>query len=206
MNDIELPEQDLDRRSLIKRAAVVGATTVWVAPTVQSLTSSAMAVGTPRGQCTACITGGGNQILGGTWNGSPLEKITVGVGQICCMPNGAPANQQEVNIVLHPVVGKTKEFMFRYNLTVTCTKTGDPSPPPQTEDCANRLTGTLQDADGNTLSFIFEDNGEPGKNVDFVSIQISGPAGNAFGAGFLAKGNLQIHDGLGPIERDCSGC
>ena len=96
--------------------------------------------------------------------------------------------------------------MFRSNLTVTCTKTGDPSPPPGTEDCANRLTGTLTDEEGNTLSFIFEDNGEPGQNVDFVSISIDGPAGTASGSGLLAKGNLQIHEGLGPIERDCSGC
>ena len=204
---------DLSRRSVIKRAAVVGAATAWATPTIQSIASPAFAAGTPAGRCTACITGGGNEILGGTFNGQPLEKITVGVGQICCENNGPPANQQEVTIVLHPVDAPgggpppdTTQFLFRYNLTVTCTKTGNPAPPPGTAECANRLTGTLTDADGNTLSFIFEDNGEPGQNVDFVSVSISGPAGSASGSGLLAKGNLQIHEGLGPIERDCSGC
>ena len=197
---------DLSRRSVIKRAAVVGAATAWATPTVQSIASPAFATGSPAGRCTACLTGGGNVILGGTWNGNPLEKITVGLGQICCEPNGAPANKQEINVVLHPVTGKATEFLFKNNLSIVCTKTANPAPPPGSADCANRFTGTVTDDNGNQLNFIFEDNGEPGQNVDFVSVAITGPAGNASGSGLLAKGNLQVHAGLGPIERDCSGC
>jgi len=200
------PTGDLSRRSVIKRAAVVGAATAWATPTIQSIASPAFAAGSPK-QCGSCITGGGNNIIGGTWNGQPLEKITVGMGQICCVDNGPPSKQNEVAVTLHPVDKsvKDKSFFFRYNLTVTCTKTGSPAPPPGTEDCANRFTGTLTDEEGNTLSFVFEDNGEPGI-VDFESIQITGTAGNASGSGTLANGNLQVHEGLGPIVHDCSGC
>ena len=201
-----MPTPDLSRRSVIKRAAVVGAATAWATPTIQSIASPAFAAGSPAGECGSCITGGGNNIIGGTWNGQPLDKITVGMGQICCVDNGPPSKQNEVEVTLHPASGGSTSFGFRYNLSVVCTKTGSPAPPPGTEDCANRFTGTLEDEDGNILNFVFEDNGEPGV-VDFESINISGgPAGSASGSGTLANGNLQVHEGLGPIVHDCSGC
>ena len=201
--------QGLNRRSVIKRAAVVGAATAWATPTIQSIASPAFAAGSPAGRCTSCITGGGNNIVNnGTWNGNALEKITLGMGQICCEYNGPPGNKNEVTIVLHPVDKKIKDqqFQFTDNLQITCVRTGSPAPAPGTESCANRFTGTLNDDLGNTLSFVFEDNGEPGQNVDYISVSLTGPGLNASGAGLLARGNLQVHAGLGPIERDCSGC
>lgn len=212
MHDEHMSEGGLNRRSLIKRAAVTGAATAWATPTIQSIASPAFATGTPAGACGSCITGGGNNILGGSWtlpNGTiePLESISVGMGQICCVDNGPPSKQNEVTVTLHPVNKKLKDksFGFRYDLAVVCTKTGNPAPPTHTADCANHFEGTLTDGAGNTLRFMFEDNGEPGV-VDRESIQIDGVAGHVLGAGTLANGNLQVHEGLGPIEHDCSGC
>ncbi|MDQ4006936.1 MAG: hypothetical protein M3211_02425 [Actinomycetota bacterium] len=200
--------RDFDRRAFIKRAGVVSAATVWAAPTVQSLVAPAFATGTPRGACTACLTGGG-QIVGTTtspvlFNGVPIPKLSFGLGQICCEGQGPTT----IEVNAHPDNRPQNDISWHFdeNLVVTCTKTGDPSPPPRTADCANRFTGTAEDGDGNTLSFVFEDNGEPGQMVDFVSISISGPQGTLSGTGLLDRGNLQVHEGLGPVTRDCSGC
>jgi len=42
----------IDRRTLIKRGAVVGGTLVWAAPVVQSLSAPAFAAGSPQPACT----------------------------------------------------------------------------------------------------------------------------------------------------------
>ena len=44
--------------------------------------------------------------------------------------------------------------------------------------------------------------------VDYVSIRVvsSGGVEMLSGTGLLDRGNLQVHEGLGPIVRDCSGC
>lgn len=41
----------IDRRTLIKRGAVVGGTLVWAAPVVQSLSAPAFAAGSPLREC-----------------------------------------------------------------------------------------------------------------------------------------------------------
>ena len=79
-------------------------------------------------------------------------------------------------------------------------------PGPKTSECANKFTGTVKDGKGSTLTFTFTDNGEPGTMVDQVSINITGPQGTLTGSGYLSRGNLQVHESLGPIKRDCSGC
>ena len=85
---------------------------------------------------------------------------------------------------------------------------GNPAPAPQTADCANQFVGTASDSSSNTLTFTLVDNGEPGQDVDFVSMVVrdSGGATLLSGTGTLDRGNLQIHEGLGPLEHDCSGC
>ena len=207
------PDDGFDRRSFIKRAAVVGAATVWAAPTVQSLASPAFATGSPMvGECTACITGGGR--IDGTAelpvlrDGQPIAFLTFGQGPICC--DGTMPRELEINAHLTATGPADDSWHFTNDVEIICTKTGDPAPPPGTAECANRVSGTLTDDSGNTLRFIFEDNGEgqngSGELVDFVSIDISGPQGTLVGQGLLVKGNLQIHEGLGPTVRDCTGC
>jgi hypothetical protein len=212
MTEQETPERTgFDRRGFIKRAAVVGAATAWAAPTIQSLASPAFALGSaPTGGCTACLTGGGEVIVGGSYNGTPLRSISVGIGQICCTQPGPGNADPQIDVTLHPVGGHPRDdinFHFDTLLTITCSKTGNPAPPPDTADCSNQFVGTATNSDGDLLSFTFIDNGEPGTGVDYVSITLTAAAGGtATGTGTLDHGNLQVHEGLGPITRDCSGC
>lgn len=208
MNENQEERAGFDRRAFIRRSAVVGAATVWVAPTVQSLTAPAFALGTPAGGCTACLTGGGQIVskVGApvTYNGSTIPSLSFGVGQLCCEGQGPIT----IEVNAH-TGGQPKDdisWHFDENLQLTCSKTGDPAPGPNTSECANTFTGTVQDGNGNTLTFTFSDFGEPGQMVDVVSISISGPQGTLTGAGYLDRGNLQVHESLGPIHRDCSGC
>lgn len=200
-----------DRRSLIKRAAVVGAATAWATPTVQSITAPAFAAGSPVPRCSACMTGGGQIVTmtGGTtvrYLGAPIPMLSFGLGQLCC--EDWKTEQIEVNA--HPTARRTNDISWHFTTaSLTCSKVGaPPSPPPNTADCANHFEGTATDADGNTLYFVFEDHGEPGQMVDFVSIRVVNSGGTEMlsGTGLLDRGNLQVHEGLGPIVRDCSGC
>jgi hypothetical protein len=103
------------------------------------------------------------------------------------------------------VTPAAEPYHFTLNDVVTCTKTGDPSPPKQTQNCANRFTGTVYDDHGNKLSFDLTDNGEPGKN-DIVTFTVTSPANVVLlaGSGSLDHGNLQAHDHLGkPIDLAC---
>ncbi len=199
-----------DRRGFIKRAAVVGGATAWATPTVQSLVTPAFALGTQPGGCTACLTGGG-QIVEAVgrpiiFMGKNIGSLSFGVGQLCCEGQGPIT----IEVNAHPTGRKSDDVSYHFdrNLVLTCSKTGNPAPPPQTEECANRFSGTVQDKSGNVLTFVFEDFGEPGRMVDQVSIDIKGPGGTPIlsGAGLLDRGNLQAHESLGPIKRDCSGC
>jgi len=55
MGSVEPTEEGLKRRSLIKRAGIVGVGVVaWSTPSVTSLASSAHAAGSPQGGCTTC--------------------------------------------------------------------------------------------------------------------------------------------------------
>ena len=206
-NTIPRGSNGFDRRAFIRRSALVGAATVWAAPTVQSIVSPAFATGTPQGGCTACLTGGGQIVSApGTpvvFNGTTIPMLSFGLGQLCC--GGMGPVTIEVNA--HPTARHSDDISFHFTqlVTLTCTKTGNPAPPPETAECANRFTGTATDAEGHTLSFVFEDNGEPGQMVDFVSISVTGP-NTLSGTGLLDRGNLQVHEGLGPVTRDCSGC
>ena len=200
---------DLDRRSLMKRAAVLGAATAWATPTVQSIAGPAFAAGSPVPRCTACMTGGG-QIVSGlgspvTYMGASIPSMSFGLGQLCC--EDWKTEQIEVNA--HRTQAKKDDVSWHFTVaTLTCTRTGSAAPPPNTVDCANRFNGSATDGEGNTLFFTLEDFGEPGRMVDAVTMSIQNSAGTVVlsGSGLLSRGNLQVHEGLGPLERDCSGC
>ena len=195
------------RRQLIRRTAVLAGAVAWTAPALQTLAPAAHAVGSPG--CAGCLTGGG-QILpaGGVAvvcaDGVPAEKISFGLGQICCPTN----DPTEIEIVCHPAGGdknSAEQYHFDLNDLVTCSKTGDPAPPPATSGCANRFQGTAQDDDGNTLRFDLTDNGEPGSN-DKASFVVTSPIGAvlASGSGSVSRGNLQAHEHLGkPLNLEC---
>lgn len=205
----EQTDGGLDRRSLLKRAAVVGAATAWATPTVQSIAAPAFALGSPvGGECTACLTGGGQILTANglmvTYNGTTIPKLSFGLGPLCCdghMPT-------EIQVNAHPD-GTPKQtdpsWHFTQDLVLSCTSTGNPAPPPGTAECPNHFSGTVSDGKGNTLTFVFEDNGEPGV-ADLVRVSIAGPQGTLEGTGTLDRGNLQAHESLGPVVRDCSGC
>lgn len=204
------PTTGIDRRSFVRRAVAVSAVTAWATPTVQSLAAPAFATGTARGGCSACMTGGGfivsTTAASVVFMGKTIPRLSFGLGRICCEGTGPT----EIEVNAHPTEKKKDDISYHFttNLTLTCTKTGNPAPPKATADCANKFAGTVYDKDGNRLEFVFEDFGEPGQAVDMVSIQVFGPTGNAIlsGAGTLAGGNLQVHEGLGKLKRDCSGC
>lgn len=212
MKDQELFEETdgFDRRSLMKRAAIVGAATAWATPTVQSIAAPAFAAGSPVPRCTACMTGGGQIVTGGgttvTYRGATIPKLSFGLGQLCC--EDWKTEQIEVNA--HPTSRHRDDDSFHFTVaTLTCSKVGlSPAPPKATADCANHFEGSATDGEGNTLFFTFEDHGEPGQMVDYVSITIKDSSGAVVlsGTGLLDRGNLQVHEGLGPIVRDCSGC
>lgn len=50
-----LERADVDRRTLLKRGAVLGAAVAWTAPTVQTLTSPAFAAGSPLCNTTVVV-------------------------------------------------------------------------------------------------------------------------------------------------------
>jgi len=213
MNDQDMFEDTdgFDRRSLMKRAAIVGAATAWATPTVQSIAAPAFAAGSPVPRCSACMTGGGQIVTmsGATtvkYLGETIPMLSFGLGQLCC--EDWKTEQIEVNA--HPTGQKADDISWHFTVaSLTCSKVGqDPAPPPGTADCANNFEGTATDGEGNTLIFTFQDHGEPGQMVDYVSIKVVGPGGAELlsGTGLLDRGNLQVHEGLGPIVRDCSGC
>ncbi len=190
------------RRSVLRGAAVV-AGVAWTTPVVQAVAPAASAaVSLP---CVGCLTGGG-QILGGTCNGKAADKISFGLGPICC-PTHDPT-QIEVNC--HPAATKKGKkpgavaYHFDTDDQVTCRKDDDPQPPKQTQPCANIYRGTVKDKHGNTLLFEFADRGEPSRN-DSVKITVTSPGGVTLveGAGSLDHGNLQVHPHLGPMKTDC---
>jgi hypothetical protein len=195
------------RRQVIRRGALVAGAVVWTAPAVQSIAPAAFAQGSPA--CIGCLTGGG-QILGGVCkDGKAADKISYGLGPICC-PTHDPT---EIQVTCHPAAtGKKKGvtptaqgYHFTLNDVVTCSKTGDPSPPKKTANCANRFTGTVYDDAGNKLSFDLIDNGEPGKN-DVVTFTVTSPTNVVLltGSGSLDHGNLQAHEHLGkPLDIEC---
>ncbi len=188
---------DFDRRAFIRRAGVVSAATVWAAPTVQSLVAPAFATGTPAGPCDARLTGGG-RIDGGTLGTAALTFVTYGLGQINCDGSGPV----QIQINAHGPRGLNEAWHFDENLQITCSHNGNPAPPPNTATCPNTFSGTVEDGEGNTLTFTFVDNGEPGGH-DEVTLQTAGPKGVLLVSGTRDGGNLQAHGQPGGRECLC---
>lgn len=197
----------LDRRRLLKRAAVVSAGTAWVTPTIQSMVRPAFALGS-AGPCDARLTGGGQIVsvtgLSVTYLGTTIESASFGVGQISCSGDGPVTI--EVNAHLGGRPRDDVGWHFDRDLSVVCTKTGNPAPGPGTENCPNSFSGSAYDGSGNRLVFTFTDNGEPGTAVDFVKLEVYDATNTLLlsGTGLLSRGNLQVHPDQ--VTRDCSGC
>jgi hypothetical protein len=217
MNTDRTPDNEargFDRRALIRRTAVIG-TVAWAVPTIESFTpASASDVGTPQpGACNSCLTGGGALIDGVTYNGVSIPSLSFGLGQICCGSTAPGEAQIEVNA--HPTSKTKDDISFHFVVdSVTCSK-ADPSPEPplSTVNCDNVFMivasgDPTKGTAGYTLNATLADHGEgqgSGIGVDTASITITGP-NTLSGSGSLNKGNLQVHEGLGNIAHDCSGC
>ena len=193
---------------MIKRAAVVGAATAWATPTIQSVASPAFAAASPPADCGSCMTGCGQIVtMAGapvTYNGRTIPKLTFAVGQLCC----EDWTGEHIEVTAHPGTRK-KDVSWQFATdSLACSKSGTPALSPKAADCANQFIGTASDGSGNTLTFTLMDNGQPGRAVDFVSMVVTSSAGGTLlsGTGMLSRGNLQVQPGLGPLERDCSGC
>jgi hypothetical protein len=156
------------------------------------------------------MTGGGS-INGGTFNGVPVRSVSYGIGRICCDGSTDP----EIRVTVHPFRGGAVGWIFKINLQITCLKTGNPAPPPQTSNCPNRFVGTADTEVKNpkkpafsTLSFDFQDFGEPG-TFDSVSLKVTGPEGTLDVLGTVSTGNLQAHGSEhnpNSNKRECIGC
>lgn len=191
------PDTRLARRDLLKRSALVGSAVLWTTPVVQSIGGAALAT---VGTGCACLTGGsGRKAFPGTYKGVNGE-VTIGLGKICC---GSAKAQIEVNF--HPTdapkpkkkaVLVDESWHFTEVITLSCTHTGDPSPPKKTADGPNRFMGTASDG-VNILSFDLTDNGEGMPKDDTVTISIAGPQGPLAASGTVT-GNWQAHK-----EKDC---
>lgn len=200
---------DLDRRTLMRRAAVLGAATAWAAPTVQSIAGPAFAAGSPQGGCVARMTGGGrvDSTPGSLvmFNGLEIPFLTFGLGNIICGPN---PDDTQIEINAHSQGRQRADHSFHFTIAyITCSKEApNPAPGPNTALCANVFSGTAVDGYGNSLSFRLADHGE-GHNMDLdmATFQITGSS-TLTAAGNLDRGNLQVHDNVPHVERDCSGC
>jgi hypothetical protein len=207
-NQVQLPT----RRDALRRGALVAGATVWAAPAVQTIAAPAFAAGSDveeNGNCFGCLTGGGQEITDGSFTvfadsedttGNTVEAvISFGLSPICC--DKRPGTELEVNA--HPTSAPPgnkdgdASWHFDLNLVLTCTRQGDPGMP---KACANVFTGTIQDDEGNTLSFMLADLGEPGNGTDTVKLVITDSEGRTTvnADGTLSRGNLQAHEDLGP--------
>jgi hypothetical protein len=142
------------------------------------------------------------------YNGTLIPSLSFGLGQICCGATAPGEAQIEVNA--HPTNKKKDDISFHFTIdSVNCSKAlPSPEPPLATTNCDNVFTIVATNTDGYTLNAILADHGEgqgQGIGVDTASISITGP-NTLSGSGSLAKGNLQVHEGLGNIAHDCSGC
>lgn len=181
----------LGRRDLLKRGALLGGAVVWTTPVIQSIGGAALAT---TGSGCGCMTGGGHGNhphdgdLTAIYKGVP-GTITLGLGKICC---GSDKTTMEINF--HPNSGSrgAASFHFTTILTLTCTTTGNPAPPPSTAKGPNHFEGTATNSDGDHIFFGFEDNGEPG-TADQAALTITDAHGGVLTASGFTGGNLQAH-------------
>lgn len=191
-----------DRRTLLKRGAVVGGAAVWAAPVVQSLATPAWAAGSPLDDCGR-FTGGGrvdDPAIAEVDGGQRLDDGTIGF-ELHCSPDVVPNN---LTVSFFQDQLKTQEVTFHLDalITVLCTFPTDPTPPaaPVSRIEATGVghtTGAVVD-DSATIEFTFTDSGEPGvaDTVDIVIVY----AGGTFttnGAQPIFGGNIQAHRSTG---------
>ncbi len=198
---LQVAEQGLTRRDLMRRGAIVGGSLMWAAPTVQSFAKPAFAQdGTPvivEG-CPGFVTGGPNLVL--TTDGGQL--ITLGLGPIQC--DASQPTEIEINFD-----GSSAHFTALVDVRCCNDPAIDAAPPPACFDTITGIaTGTFNPAVGDTvgatLVFTFTDAGEPG-TADTGSIEITA---DGLGvvldvSGTITAGDIQAHS---PPGEPCPNC
>lgn len=205
MDDENGTTTGMDRRTLLKRGAVVGGAAVWATPVVQSLAAPAWAAGSPlAGECGR-FTGGGrvdNPAIADVRGQQRLDDGTLGF-TLHCSPAEGPNN---LTVSFFQDQLSTQEVTFHLDAltSVLCTFPTDPTPPAApvsriTATGVGHTTGNYV-ADGVQIRFTFTDSGEP-STADTVDIVITDAAGNVLfttsGPQPLFGGNIQAHRSTG---------
>ena len=192
-----------DRRTLLKRGAVVGGAAMWATPVVQSLAAPAWAAGSPLASDCGRFTGGGrvdNPTIAEVRGQERLDDGTLGF-ELHCSPDVVPNN---LTVSFFEDQIRTQEVTFHLDAlsTVVCTFPTDPTPPsaPVSRISATGVghtTGHVVD-DLATIQFTFTDSGEPGvaDTVDIV-ITYAGGTFTTSGPQPLFGGNIQAHRSTG---------
>ena len=163
--DMESSRRELDRRTLMRRAAVLAAATAWVTPTVQSVASPAFATGSPR-ECHACLSCS-TTIWGGTLNGRRCQRVELRIPRICC-----DATDGEIQVTAYPEYGSPMSMSCRDNLTVVC-RTQGPGPDGCPDQFQISATKTIW-GKTYTASLVFHDDGNP-NTTNTVRLTVIGP-------------------------------
>ena len=190
-----------DRRTLLKRGAVVGGAAMWTTPLVQTLTAPAWAAGSPLADCGR-FTGGGRVDIEGN-NQDPKFKGTRRADdgtfgfELHCSPEVVPNN---LEVDFFTPQGNTT-FHLDTLLSVVCTLADEPAPPTApvskyTATATGHTTGAHVGAA--TISFTLTDSGEPGVDdtVEAV-IQHVGGTFTTEGTKPIYGGNIQAHRSTG---------
>jgi Prealbumin-like fold domain len=150
---------------------------------------------------TGRMTGGGSVFTktsdNNTVNGTTISNVRITHGfQIHCR---LPDHNDNIQINWNDKTGKAHKFHLETLTSAVCTKDGDPSPPKNTANGFNIFTGVgigrYDGIPGATLSFVFTDNGEPGRK-DTATYLIRDASNNIVlqvAAKNLDQGNHQAH-------------
>ena len=185
------------RREALRRGAILGGTTLWVAPMVQTfgMRPALAQAGSPGPRACGRMTGGGSVIDG------KYGRVTHGF-ELYCNPESRP-NNLEVNWRFD-----RKAYAFSLDSLTSRSCSDNPAisatPPDADFDTfdgtgVGRLrAGTGPFVEGYTIVFTFTDAGEPGAQ-DWVRMTITDPGGLVVLSvdGPIEFGNQQAHDATG---------
>lgn len=140
------------------------------------------------------FTGGGKQITINDATGDPVA-VTKGFEVDC--DRHQPSNNLEVN--WQDPAQVAHQFHMEVFTSAICELLSNPSPPPAPVNTIfGTGTGRFDGAEGYSIAFELQDNGEPGKGVDaasFMIYQTSNPSNVVLNAPvtFITGGNIQAH-------------
>ncbi|MEN9881150.1 MAG: hypothetical protein RLZZ308_333, partial [Candidatus Parcubacteria bacterium] len=148
---------------------------------------------------TGRMTGGGSVFTKSpdTVTSQPVSNVRVTHGfQIHCR---LPDVNDNIQINWNDKTGKAHTFHLETLTSAVCTKNGDPSPPKNTSNGFNTFTGggvgRYDGTSGATVSFVFTDNGEPGRKdtSSYLIKDVNGVTVLQVSAKNLDQGNHQAH-------------